>query len=146
MEFKYIPPTAFPKLQQIIVRQTQVHNISFESYLPLCEFVQNVWLTRLRALNIIASCVCEEAQIKALVKRLRSAQFDSLDHHGSVFSLYLLGAYQDAAELVEEYFEQHNSTIADAIKKITSAPYTRGALQQLTERLNEFLHHADARA
>lgn len=146
MDLQDLPATAFPKLQQLVVRQTQVHNLPFEGYLLLCEFVQNVWRARLHALTVLSSSLSDEADIRALIRRLRSGTSESLNHHGSVFALYLLGAYQEAAELVEEYFERRNSTIASAIKQITGGAYARGALQELNERLEDFLRNADVHA
>ncbi len=144
MDFQDLPATAFPRLQQLTVRETQLHNISFERYLHLSEFVQNVWLARFCALQILTSCLSDEANIKGLINRLRDGACGNLDHHGSVFALYILGAYQEASELVEEHFQERDGGLATAIKQITSGVHVKGALRELNARLEHFLHQADA--
>ncbi len=138
MDFQNAPATAFPRLLKLAVGQTLVHSVSFESYLLLCEFVQQVLFTRQRAIKLITSIApSNQDGIARLIERLRIGDCN-LDHHGAVFGLYILGAYREASELVEETFQTRNGSLRDEINEITSRPHISAAKDLLDETLEDY--------
>ncbi len=113
-----IPPTAFPKLQQLATLHTLSHQCTFEMYNQLAEHIQHVMMTRHRALlTVTTTRPSTEPQIEKLIAGLKADghNSDSLDFHGRIYALYMLGAYQEASELVEHFFRLRNLSTAERL-------------------------------
>src|ERR1051326_3228962 len=147
MDFQDVPPTAFPRLLQLAVSQTFLHSIPFESYLLLCDSVQHVLLTRYAAIRVLTSVeTSNQDAVFKLLEVLRAGDCESFDHNGSVFGLYVLGAYKDASQLVEKIFQDRNPSIWNEINKITTQSLISLAKQILHETLEDYLAETSAEA
>jgi hypothetical protein len=105
-----------------------------------------VFLIRHRAIKLITSIVpSNQKAIASLIERLRIGKCN-LDHHGSVFGLYILGAYKDASELVEETFQSRNGLLGNEISQITSRPHISAAKWVLHESLEDYFAKVDTEA
>ena len=117
-----IPPTAFPKLQQLATFHTLSHQCAFEIYSQLAEYVQHVMMMRYGALLAVTNAqTSTEPQLEELILRLKNddRNYCSLDYHGRIYGLYMLGAHSEASDLLERFFLLRNvSTVEklDALK------------------------------
>lgn len=100
-----LAPTSFPALEQALIEESHVRLLSFDEYVRLGLFAEEVSFERRRALALLSDLRNADAnQVALTIKGIVSQT--SMSPHGAAYLLYLLGAYSQAGDVVERALQQ----------------------------------------
>lgn len=139
MSFHAIPATAFPFLLQLAVAQISLREHPLDSYLEVARSVQHVSRMRSRAINFLSNLKSISNVFDPITDLQNALNEKKLDYHGTIYGLYLIGAYNEASQLVEEQFKTANPSLNAHLEQIKAQLSVEEAERQLKTLLNTCL-------